>query len=376
MAKVKIVHIAQSNGGVSEYLYMFIKNSQKQFEHILIVSLDYKEQIERFQEITSQIYYVDMQREIDLYKDFLAIKEIRKILKKQSNYILYLHSSKAGALGRIAKWFDNKTKILYNAHGWYFNATIGKKKKIFTIIEKILAYRANKIINISKSEYNTALQNKITKKEKMCVIENGIDFEKFKDIDESRQKTRQNYNIKNEEIVIGAVGRLALQKDPMTLIRAFQILKSTYKNSKLMFVGSGELKEEIVEYATKHNLIEDIIITGWVKEVEKYIPAFDIAVLPSKWEGFGLVIVEYMANYKPIVASKVGGIEDIIENEKKGKLFTVGNEKELAQCLCDYIENRNKIEKDLQDTYDEAKQRYNIRNVVEKTENIIKELSK
>ena len=100
-----------------------------------------------------------------------------------------------------------------------------------------------------------------------------------------------------------------------------------------MYVGSGELEEEVKQYAKQSDLLDKIIITGWVNDVEKYIPAFDIAVLPSKWEGFGLAIVEYMVCNKPIIASNVGGITDIIISEKNGLLFEVGDYEELSKKI-------------------------------------------
>ena len=343
MAKKTIVHIAQSAGGVAEYLYMFLKNfKDENFENILIVSEDYKEQLERFKPYTSNIYIVPMVREIDLKKDLKSIIEVRKILKQIKPDIIYMHSSKAGAIGRIALVFNFKAKKLYNAHGWYFNAQISdKKKKIFALIEKILAIKTDRIINISKSEYESALKYKIAPKKKMCIIENGIDFTKFKNNDKNREETRKEYNIKENETVIGVVGRLSEQKDPMTMIKAFELVHKENKNTRLMYVGSGELEEEVKQYARDNNILDKIIITGWVKNVEKYIPAFDIAVLPSKWEGFGLVLIEYMACDKPIIATNVGGIKDIIKDNENGLLISIESGKELVNKILELVKNNS-----------------------------------
>ena len=152
MAKKKIVHIAQSAGGVAEYLYMLLKNSNNNnYENILIVSKDYENQIDRFKTYVSNINIVPMTREIEIKKDVKAILKVRKLLKQIKPDIVYLHSSKAGAIGRIALAFNFRIPVLYNAHGWYFNATISKKKKkFFALIEKMLALKTKMIINISK----------------------------------------------------------------------------------------------------------------------------------------------------------------------------------------------------------------------------------
>ncbi len=375
MAKKTIVHIAQSAGGVAEYLYMFLKNfKDKNFENILIVSEDYREKLDKFKPYVSNIYIVPMVREVELKNDVKAILKVRKILKQIKPNIVYLHSSKAGAIGRIALALNFKTKILYNAHGWYFNAQISNiKKKIFVVIEKILAVKTNKIINISKSEHESALKHKIAPEKKMCVIENGIDFTKFENNDKYREETRKKYHVKNDEIVIGVVGRLTEQKDPLTMIKAFELVHKENRNVRLMYVGSGNLEEDVKQYAKEKNILDKIIITGWVDDVEQYIPAFDIAVLPSKWEGFGLVLIEYMACDKPIIATNVGGISDIIENFKNGILCSVQDYKTIGETIIKLIKNEN-LKKQIIYQNKVYREKYNIQNVINNYIKIYKEV--
>ena len=242
-------------------------------------------------------------------------------------------------------------------------AYIDKKKKIFAVIEKILAIKTDKIINISKSEYESALKYKIAPKKKMCIIENGIDFTKYKNSAQYREKTRKRYHIEENEIVIGVVGRLTEQKDPMTMIKAFELVHKENKNTKLMYVGSGELEGKVKQYAKEKNILDKLIITGWVDNVEKYIPAFDIAVLPSKWEGFGLVLIEYMACDKPIVATNVGGINDIIKNNENGMLCNVQNYMMLSKMIANLIRNEN-LKNQITYRNKTYREKYNIENVI------------
>ncbi len=375
MAKKIIVHIAQSAGGVAEYLYMFLKNFKNEdFKNIIIVSQDYKEQLDRFRPFVNSIYVIPMEREIQPKSDITAILKVRKLLKQIKPDIVYLHSSKAGAIGRIALAFNFTTKILYNAHGWYFNAKISdKKKKTFALIEKILAIKTDKIINISKSEYVSALKYKIASEKKMCIIENGIDFTKFKNNDKYRKETRKKYHIEDSEIIIGVVGRLTEQKDPITMIKAFELVHRKNKNTKLMYVGSGELEKDVKQYAEEKNIVDKVIITGWVNNVEQYIPAFDIAVLPSKWEGFGLVLIEYMACDKPIIATNTGGISDIILDKRNGFLIRVEDTKDLSEKIILFIKNKQIKEKMIQ-TNRRYRKKYMIEQLIEKHTNLLNTL--
>ena len=149
----------------------------------------------------------------------------------------------------------------------------------------------------------------------------------------------------------------------MTSIKAFKKICDSYLNVYMMFVGSGDLENKVRDFAKKNNINKKVIFTGWDENVEKYIPAFDIAMLPSKWEGFGLVIIEYMACDKPIIASGVGGIKDIIVNTKNGLLIKPGDTDDLSKKIIELIENK-KLRNHIVNNNKEYKLKYNIDNVI------------
>ena len=372
--KIKIIHIMQSAGGVAEYVKELIRNMDKnKYENTIIVSNDYINNYDILNQC-DKYYFVDMIRKIDLKKDLSSIIKIKKIIKKEKPDIVYLHSSKAGALGRIALLFDTKIKIIYNAHGWYFNADIGKKKILYKWIEKILAVKANKIVAISNSEYKSAIEEHVCKNDKMVLINNGIDIKKFSNNEEYRKETRNKYKIKNDEIIVGIVGRISEQKDPITTIKAASKIIKQNKKFKFMFVGTGELKKTILEYAKKEEIESNIIITGWINNVEKYIPAFAIALFPSKWEGFGLAIVEYMACKKPIIATRIGGIADILNDSNCAFFISKGDYDGIVKQINYILENGNKIKKIVEKNYNECIDRFSIEQEVNLTETLIENL--
>lgn len=374
MKKKKILHIAQSAGGVAEYIYILLKSmNNEKYENILICSNEYKN-IQKISNLDIDRYYIEMVREINIKKDFKAIKKIRKIINEVKPDIVYLHSSKAGGLGRLAI-SKKKIKIIYNSHGWYFNAQISKKKKIlYTIIEKILALNTNEIINISKSEYESAINKKIANKTKMKIINNAINFEKFANGIENRKKIRNKYKIPDDSIVIGVVGRLSEQKDPITTIKVFSTLCKKYNNLYCMFIGDGELKNEVVQYSINEGIKEKVIITKWVEDTEKYISSIDIAMLPSKWEGFGLAILEYIAAKKPIVASNVGGISNILEKATFAKLIKIKDLEGFVNAIVEIINNYEEFKLRINDEYECFKGMYSIEKFEIEHENIFDNL--
>lgn len=349
----KIIHICQSNiGGTTEYIYLLLKNMDKnKYENILICPSSGNIQ-KRISKLGIRIYVLDMIREISILKDLKDIIKIRKIIKKEQPDFLLLHSSKAGALGRIARLGIKNLKVLYNPHGWSFNIEGSSGKKFFYgVIEKFLSFFAEVIINISKDEYETAIKRKISR-EKMIIIKNGIEIEKYKE--NKKEQFLDKY-------VIGFVGRLSEQKNPLFLIEiAKELLNKKEENFLFYIVGDGELREEFEKKIKKNNLENYFFLKGWSEKVEEEIKNFDITLMVSKWEGFGLVVCEYMAARKPVVAVKVGGVKDIIENEKNGILIKEYNSQKFAENIIRIKNNTNLKEQLINKAFIDVKNNFSI----------------
>ena len=329
--KTKVLHIAQAAGGVDRYLQSLLKYfDREKFENVLVCSNDFEEK--DYKNIVDKFIVVKMQREISAKADFSAIKSVRKIIKNEKPDIVYVHSSKAGAIGRIAD-FGIKNKVVYNPHGWAFNMDCGNKKKLmYRMIEKFLSPLTNEFVCISDAEKVSAQENKITKDKKLNVILNGIDIENCKK-QLANSVTRESLGIKDDAFVIGQVGRLSLQKSPDIFIQSAVKIKEKIKNAHFVLVGDGDMKEEVLSYARENGIENSLTITGWVDNPLSYVGLFDVATLLSRWEGFGLVLPEYMLAKKPIVACGVDAIPTVIDNNKTGVLVNAESPKETADAI-------------------------------------------
>lgn len=328
--KKKILHIVQSAGGVERYIKMLIKyEKSNEYEHILICSRDYKKNY--YIENNVEIEYVDMRRNISFFNDLKAIQQTRKMIKKYTPDIIYCHSSKAGAIGRLAGIGIEK-KSIYNPHGWAFNMKCSKmKKNLYIWIEKTLAFLCDYIICISDAEKKSAIKYGICNDNKLIVIKNGIDVEEY-----SHNLACGKYKnsvIPDEAFVIGCVGRLDSQKAPDIFAKAAIEVKKVIPNAFFVFVGDGKLRSTIEELFQDNNMANSYLISGWVEEPMDYIVDFDIALLLSRWEGFGLVLPEYMIAEKPIVATKVDAIPEIITDQFNGLLVEADNVKEVVSAI-------------------------------------------
>lgn len=369
--KKKIMHIVQSGGGVERYISMFLRHMDlSEYDNILVCSLDYEEK--EYRKLVCAFEYVDMTREISLRSDFFSIIKIRKLIKKYNPDIVYFHSSKAGAVGRIANC-GIKNISIYNPHGWAFNMKCNNiKKKIYIYIERILAQLCTYIIAISDFEKESAIKNKICKEEKVKVIYNGIDIDEYEQKKRNFTLSRNDLGIADDAYVIGTVGRLTRQKAPDIFIKAAKKIKNKYPNAFFIMVGDGELKEQIEELIKESNLKDSVLITGWVDEPMEYIELFDQAMLLSRWEGFGLVLAEYMLARKPIVATNVDAIPNLISNYENGILANMDEVDEIVLASKYLIANTKKCDLMVDKAYKIVKNKFNIKRVVKEFEELFK----
>ena len=371
--KIRIIHIVQSPGGVKRYLKSFFKYiDYNRFENILLCSYDYSK--DEFLDIIDDFENVEMVRSISPLKDIKSIIKIRKLLNKYKPDIIYCHSSKGGALSRIAN-IGLGSKCVYNPHGWAFNMKENKIKQLmYVFIEKILSYFCDGIVCISKAEEKSAYQKKICSQNKLHVICNGIDLDEYQM--ENLIISRNNIGIPEDAFVIGTVGRISEQKSPDIFVKAAKIIKQKIPEAYFLMVGDGDQRDKIEECIIKFNLENSFYITGWVNNPMDYIKLFDVATLLSRWEGFGLVLPEYMLAQKPIIATNVDAIPFIINNRRNGLLVAEDDFEGVYHGVLELFQNQNLSRELVNKGYKDVLSQFNIERVVREHENLFEDLIK
>lgn len=327
--RIRVLHVAEAAGGVERYLQTLFKYSDKeQVENILVCSQNYD--YKKFEKLADRVMVLKMAHQINPSSDIKVEKALRKIIKEIKPNIVYAHSSKAGALARIAD-LGLKNKVIYNPHGWAFNMRqSAKKKEMYKWVEKISAHFCDKIVCISDAEKESALREKICKPSKLQVIYNGIDLEEIKN---TVPKTRKELGIPEDAFIVGQVGRLSKQKAPDTFVKAAKLIKEKIPNAYFILVGDGELRSQIEKMIHKEGLDNSFLITGWINNPAAYMKIMDVGTLLSRWEGFGLVLPEYMACGVPIVATNVDAIPNIVDNGKNGLLIDQDDYKAVSEMI-------------------------------------------
>ncbi len=246
------------------------------------------------------------QRDISIFKEMLAYFEILKLLLKIRPDLVHVNSSKAGGIVGVACWdykfltFDFKLKNIFTAHGWAFHEDRpGWQIWLIRLVTKITCFYYSRIICVSEYDYQSAIKNKIAPAKKLIAIHNGIKPEEY----DFRERTEK-------EFTVGTIGEAVKNK-------GHEYLREAGKN----FPG------------IKFNIISNM------PDAARYLKNFDIFVLPSLKEGLPYVLLEASLAEIPIIATNVGGVPEIIENEKTGLLIKPAKPDEIADALKTLINN-------------------------------------
>ncbi|MGG3640559.1 glycosyltransferase family 4 protein [Bacillus gobiensis] len=339
MNKIKLVYICEClGGGVRKHLVDLLDylNKEKYEIHVIhgVSRMDsvFIKVKERLNDI--KFYPIsELEREINIKKDYISVKKILKILKEIRPDVVHCHSSKAGVLGRLASKYLRINKIHYTPHGYIIQSPkiSKKKKKLFCFIEKVLGKFTTKVIHVSKGEEEVAFKHNILDKDKSVVIYNGMRVPYSELI-----KHKTDFNIVT-------IARMDDQKNPWDAIKIIEELIPEFPYLKYTFIGDGKYYNEIVEYVTNNRLEQNINLPGFMPNPYKVLKKADLFLLTSLYEGLPYALIEAMAYKVPLLASDVTGNNELIINDYNGFLYKLDNIEEAKIKVKLLINDKDKL---------------------------------
>lgn len=333
---MKIAHVTEAwHGGISTYVNTVL-DALSSNENITSQTLIYS-QNQTQHDFDPEFYsrnnialhpYTSTRNPLKISK---TAKTVQKIINELKPDIVHLHSSFPGVYGRLFASKDRSYKIIYCAHGWSFVQETGHlKKTIYTSVEQYLSRRTDTLLHISEHEYREAKKKNIKAKINTA-LPSGVRDVNYRDSD--LINTTEEIPLK-----IGFIGRLDYKK-------GFDIAADIFSNVldrslySLYVIGDADREENKAEIQAPN-----IHTIGWVnhKHIDDYIRDFDVVFIPSRQEGFGLVAVEAMRNGKPVIASKQGGLPELIQEGHNGHLFDIESYRTQIPAIFSKLD-RNKL---------------------------------
>ncbi len=275
--------------------------------------------------------------------------------------VVHVHLSQPQYWASIAKMFSfSKITLVTTEH----NTTNSRRDKFWLKpIEKLMYHQFNTIISISEATTRNLIEH-IGFHKNIITIENGIDINKFMMSDSLDRKT---LGMEDTDFIITMVAGFRPQKDQDTLIRSMKLLPN---NVKLLLVGEGVRKEKCKQLAKDEKVENRVVFLGSRNDVARILKTSDVVAMSSHWEGFGLAAVEGMASKKPVIASNVEGLREVVGNA--GLLFETGNIEDFVSIIIKLKNSPDYIKK-IADSCFERSKKYDISESIEKIIQVYKD---
>ncbi|RYL92714.1 glycosyltransferase family 1 protein [Sporolactobacillus sp. THM7-4] len=317
---MKILHVCEYvRGGITTYVNQILNDQVASGEFSSVDVLMSRFNSDKLLIRGVHVHYYRYKR--NLFNFLSAIIQVNQAIRTIRPDIIHVHSSFAGLFVRACFLFKKKRpKIVYCAHGWSFMMEVPPyKKRMYGLLERVLARKTDRIINISNQEFIGSKKYKIPAS-KSLVIPNGIDDRplNLKDVPIALDHSRINLLF---------VGRFDRQKGIDILIHFFK--EHPLENVRLYTIGENVLDSFLMK------IPDNIVTLGWIdhRMIDSYYQKFDAVIIPSRWEGFGLVAVEAMKNRKAVIASNRGDLPELVQHGINGYLFDLNHLEELRRIL-------------------------------------------
>ena len=346
--KIKLLHVITHlpiGGAQDNTLYTVELLNKDKYDISLSCNLN-GELVSRAKKVKHlKLYDVpNLRREVSIINDIRAFLYLYKLIKKENFTIIHTHSSKAGFLGRIAAMLNKTPIVIHTIHGFAFHDYMNSfKKNIFIYLEKLSAKWTHGLVTVSNLNKKKVVDLGIAPIEKLKNIYSGIDLTLFKN--EKNDQFRKELNLDSNHLLLGSVGRLSNQKDPITMIEAFCIVIKRFPNAHLTLVGDGELRDEILIKIDQLQLNGRVHLTGNKNDPWKIYHSLDLFIMSSIYEGLGRSITEALSCGVPVVCTSVEGVPEIVRDNETGILVPPKDPGALATGIINSLNDMDNAKK-------------------------------
>lgn len=338
--KKKILFISTKSawGGAQRYIVDLIDNLSRTSFDIEVAAGGMGPLAQKIRERDVPYHQIpDLEKNINLLKDFFSFFAILKILRKTRPDVLHLNSSKASILGAIAGRLLGIQKIVSSTHGWPFLEDRPLWQRILIkLLTKIGALFQDTVICVSQFDYDIGIHAHIASSKKLVPIHNGIDPSRHPFLERSRARESLFKKIQKEPknyFIIGSIAEYTKNKGLFYLIEAAAHIVIVEPRTIFFLIGWGEEKQFLEHEIARLHLEKHVFLIEYLPEAFSYLKALDIFILPSIKEGFAYTLLEASLAELPIIATRVGGNPEVIENLKNGLLIRPASPEEIIYAV-------------------------------------------
>ena len=284
----------------------------------------------------------ELGRRIHPLDDARALARLVRLVFAEKPDVLHTHTAKAGALGRLAALAYNLTRsrrrrclVVHTFHGHVFEGYFGTVgSSAVRASERVLARVTDRIVAISPLQRSAITERfHIAPSDRVSVVTLGLDLDPFFEVGDVDPRLRVELGFPPESVLFGSVGRLVPIKNVPMLLDAFALASASAPGIRLVVVGDGEEKSALVERASALSIDSRVRFLGWRRDLLSIYAGLDAVVLSSENEGTPVALIESQAAGRPVIATSVGGVPDVVTDGRTGLLVRPGDHRAFAAAL-------------------------------------------
>ncbi len=280
----------------------------------------------------------ELGREISPLRDLMATIRLARLIRKERPQILHTHTAKAGTVGRVAALLAGSRRppiVVHTFHGHVLRGYFGPIRSLFfRWLERWLAAGTTALVAVSPQVRDDLVALGVAPRERFVVIRLGIELdERVAPERNGRDESRRYLGIPADRFAVGWIGRMTAVKRTDDVLVAFKRLRDSGVDAMLCMVGDGPDRDQLERRAHELGVVRDTLFLGYQENVAPFYAAFDALVLPSSNEGTPVTVIEALAAERPVVATRVGGVPDVVRDGKDGFLVEAGATDDLADRL-------------------------------------------
>lgn len=273
-------------------------------------------------------------------RDLKALWKLYSLMRRERPHIVHTHTAKAGLLGRIAALLAGVPVIVHTFHGHVLHGYYGPvKNHLLRWLERGLALAADRLVTVSEQVKSDLVGYGVAKADKITVVPLGFDLEPFLTSNPLRGQFRREHGMGDEHKLIGIVGRIFPIKNHGLFLDAAARIADRVPLARFIVVGDGVLRPALEKQARDLAIADRVVFTGWRRDLPRICADLDVLVVSSDNEGTPVSAIEAMAAGCPVVATRVGGLPDLIQDHRTGRLVPPRDAAALASAVNDLLQN-------------------------------------
>jgi glycosyltransferase involved in cell wall biosynthesis len=321
----------------------------------------------------------ELHREISPGRDVVAALRLARLIRKVRPHILHTHTAKAGAVGRVAALLAGNARppiVVHTFHGHvlrgYFDPL---RARAFRQLERTLARSTTALVAVSPQVRDDLVELDVAPATRFAVVRLGIELDhRVAPGSNGRGETRRVLGIGEGPFTVGWIGRMTGIKRTDDVLLAFKSLRERGIDARLCLVGDGPDRDEVERRAHELGVMRETLFLGYQEQVATFFAAFDVFILPSANEGTPVTAIEALAAGKPVVATRVGGIPDVVRDGEDGFLVAPGDVDALADRLAQLATDDELRERMGEAARARVRERYSVERLVDDVDRLYRAL--